>query len=99
MITPTPPSEKEIDETFEIIQDILEDLRMKNPANAQVKLGYEVSLDILDGSKTMEDIVQVKGVQASAIAMLAVDYQKGECSQKILVNVPLKGSPIKPSIS
>lgn len=94
-----PPTEEEIDETFDMIQDIFEDHRIGKPENAQVKLGYETALDILDGTKSMPDISKVHGVQASAIAVLAVDYLKGEISRDVLLSVPLKGSPLKPTIN
>ena len=84
------PTEEEIDETFDLIQDRLEEELMKLSINQQPRLGYEVSLDILEGKKTIVDIANVKGVQASAIAMLAVDYLNGECSREVLLGVPLK---------
>lgn len=93
------PTEEEIDQTFELIQDRLEDPRMSLVTNIQVKRGYEAALDILEFSKVESDIKEIQGVQASAIASLAVDYLKGECSQKVLLGVPLKGSPIKPTIN
>lgn len=94
-----PPTEEEIDQTFDLIQDRLEEPAMKLAKNQQVKLGYENALNILDGTITESEIVNIKGIQASAIAVLAADYLKGECSQKVLLGVPLKGSPIKPTIN
>ena len=91
-------TEGEIDETFDLIQDRLEEELMKLPINQQPRLGYEVSLDILEGKKTFADIANVKGVQASAIAMLAVDYLNGECTREVLLGVPLK-SGVKMSIN
>ncbi len=97
--TYTPPTEEEIDQTFDLIQDRLEDPRMNNPLNVQVKRGYEAALNILDGVIKEDEIVNINGVQASAIAVLASDYLKGECTQKVLLGVPLKGVPIKPTIN
>lgn len=94
-----PPSEEQIDETFELIQDRLEDPRMSSPINIQVKRGYEAALDILEFTKNESDINLIQGVQASAIASLAVDYLKGDCSQKVLLGVPLKSVSIKPTIN
>lgn len=94
-----PPTEEEIDQTFDLIQDRLEEPQMSLAVNIQVKRGYEAALDILEFSKVESDINEIQGVQASAIASLAVDYLKGECSQKILLGVPLRGSPIKQTIN
>lgn len=94
-----PPTEEEIDQTFDLIQDRLEEPQMSLAVNIQVKRGYEAALDILEFSKVESDINEIQGVQASAIAMLAADYLKGECSQKALLGVPLRGSPIKQTIN
>ena len=95
----TPPAEQEIDETFDLIQDRLEEPAMKLAKNQQVKLGYEKALEVLDGTiKMQEQIADIKGVQASAIASLTLDYLKGECSQKALLGVPLKDG-VKPMIN
>lgn len=93
-----PPTEEEIDQTFELIQDRLEDPRMKLKQNQQVKLGYEKALDVLDGTLEEADINEIKGVQASAIASLTFDYLRGDFSQEHLLAVPLK-SEIKMSIN
>ena len=97
--TSTPPTEEEIDQTFDLIQDRLEEVGMNLALNIQVKRGYEAALDILEGVKDASDINEIQGVQASAIASLAVDYLLGDCSQKILLGVPLKGSTVKPTIN
>lgn len=94
-----PPTEDEIDETFDLIQDRLEEPLMNNPLNVQVKRGYETALDILEFSKDDSDINEVEGVQASAIASLAVDYLLGDCTQKVLLGVPLRGIAIKKTIN
>lgn len=94
-----PPTEEEIDQTFDLIQDRLEDPRIRLAANIQVKRGYEAALDILEGIKDESDINEIQGVQASAIASLACDYLLGDCTQKVLLGVPLRGTPIKPTIN
>jgi len=94
-----PPTEEEIDRTFDLIQDRLEEVGMKLAVNIQVKRGYEAALDILEGIKNESDINEIQGVQASAIASLACDYLLGDCSQKVLLGVPLRGVPIKPTIN
>lgn len=93
------PTEEEIDQTFELIQDRLEEPAMSLAKNQQVKLGYENALNILDGTMSEAEIVNIKSVQASAIAVLAADYLKGECSQKVLLGVPLKGLVVKATIN
>ena len=91
------PTEQEIDQTFEIIQDILEDPRINLKSNAEVKSGYEAALEVLDGNMQMEDIAQMPtGIQARAIAVLALDYMNGICTQEDLVCVPLRTVPEKP---
>lgn len=89
---PTPPTEAEIDETFDYIQDRLEDPRMSLIANKGVKDGYEAALEVLEGNMEMKDIADMRtSVQARAIAVLALDYLKGECTQEVLICIPLSG--------
>lgn len=93
------PTEQEINETFDLIQDRLEEGLMSEKQNSQVRIGYENALNILDDTMQEHEIVNVKGVQASAIAMITFDYLKGECTQQILLGVPLKQSLIKPTLN
>lgn len=93
------PTEQEINETFDLIQDRLEESLMSEKQNSQVRIGYENALNILDGTMKEHEIVNIKGVQASAIAMITFDYLKGECTQKILLGIPLKKALIKPTIN
>lgn len=93
------PTEQEFDETFDLIQDRLDLPLMKENQNNQIRIGYEKALEVFEGAITMqEQIADIKGVQASAIASLALDYLKGECTQKILLGVPLK-YVVKPTIN
>ena len=93
------PTEQEKDETFDLIQDRLEEPLMKDKVNVQVRTGYEAALKILDGEMQEHEIVNIKGVQASAIAMITFDYLKGTCTQQVLVNVPLKQPLIKATLN
>jgi len=87
------PTEEQIEETIQKINDILELPEIDLPKNAAVKEGYDLAVDIL-----VEDLREVKDVdftrcrtiQGRAIAMLTQDYLKGEISQEILVGVGLK---------
>ncbi|CAG5072860.1 hypothetical protein DYBT9623_04400 [Dyadobacter sp. CECT 9623] len=88
-----PPTEDEIEETLQKVQDRLERKEMSMPANAAVKEGYEESVDILaDDRRTYQGIDRLHSVQGRAIAVLAVDYLNGECTAEVLLGVPLKGS-------
>lgn len=93
------PTEQEINETFDLIQDRLEESLMSEKQNSQVRIGYENALNILDGTMNEHEIVNIKGVQASAIAMITFDYLKGDCTQQVLVNVPLKQPLIKATLN
>jgi hypothetical protein len=65
---------------------------MKLPANAEVKAGYREALRVLcDKDESLEHIAaNCQSVQARCIAWLAVDFLQGECSQKVLCNIPIK---------
>lgn len=67
------PTEGEIEETLQQIQDRLEEKVINLTANAAVKEGYEESVHILAGDRrTYADIDKLKSTQARAIAVLAV---------------------------
>jgi hypothetical protein len=86
-----PPSEDEIEDTLQKVQDRLEEKAMSLLANAAVKEGYEESVDILaDDRRNYAGIDNLKTTQARAIAVLAVDYLNGECTAEVLLGVPLK---------
>lgn len=88
-----PPSEDEIEDTLQKLQDRLEEKAMSLSANAAVKEGYEESVDILaDDRRTYAGIDRLKTQQGRAIAVLAVDYLNGECTAEVLLGVPLKRS-------
>ena len=86
------PSEDEIEETLQLINDILERPEIDKPANAAVKEGYDAAAEILAEDWRSYDLVpkRLKTVQGRAIAVLAVDFLNGECTQKVLIGVPVK---------
>ena len=87
------PTEDEIEETLQKLQDRLEEKAMALSTNAAVKEGYEESVDILaDDRRTYAGIDKLKTTQGRAIAVLAVDYLNGECTAEVLLGVPVKGS-------
>lgn len=92
-ITPVLPTEYEIKETLQLINDILEKPEIDRLANAAVKEGYDLAAEILaedirDYAKA--DFARVRSVQGRAIAALAIDYLLGDCEQDVLIGVPLK---------
>ncbi|HEV7379361.1 MAG TPA: hypothetical protein VGN64_06180 [Dyadobacter sp.] len=90
---PVLPSEEQIEETLQVINDILERPEINLLKNAAVKEGYDLAAEILaEDIREYEkgDFARVKSVQGRAIACLAIDYLIGECEQKVLVGVPVK---------
>ena len=92
-ITPVLPTEDEIEETLQLINDILEKPEIDRLANAAVKEGYDLAAEILaedirDYAKA--DFARVRSVQGRGIGALAIDYLLGECKRDVLVGVPLK---------
>lgn len=89
----SPPTEDEIEETLQLINDILEKPEIDRLANAAVKEGYDLAAEILAEDirdYALADFAKVKTVQGRAIGMLAIDYLLGETTRDILVGVPLK---------
>lgn len=86
-------ADTEIQKTIQEIENRLTDKRMNRFVNAPVKEGYLKTIEIL--SKQQTDITkakleELKTIQGRAIAALAIDYLKGECTQSILLGVPIK---------
>ena len=92
------PTQEEIDQTYDLIIDKLENPLIDLKANEQVRIGYEAALKILDGEMKEPEIMQIKGVQASAIASLTFDYLRDDFSQEKLLGVPIKQG-VKPTIN
>ena len=84
---------KDIDQCIKLIQDRLDDPLMDLPQNARVKEGYIKALEILKKkvcNYTVAGIKNLSNTQSRAIAILAVDFVSGECSEQILIGVPIK---------
>ena len=91
---PILPTEDQIEETIQLINDRLDLPEIDLPKNAAVKEGYEEAVDILVLDKRkLEDtnIRALKTIQGRFIAGMALDYLLGDCKQDVLVNVPIKG--------
>lgn len=93
MNTQTRPSQAEISQTITPFRNRFKNPAIDKPVNRPVSEGYRRSLMILtDGITDYEkaDIDALDTTQARAISVLAVDYLRGDCTQQVLVNVPLK---------
>lgn len=89
MITRT---EEEIQSTITLISQRRQEAGMEQPANRELNAGYGEALRVLgEKDESLEHIAaNCQSVQARCIAWLAVDYLQGECSQKVLCNIPVK---------
>lgn len=79
---------------FKIMDNLtLEVKKLKNGFQYTVKEGYLKSIEILKGKQTditKAGLEELKTVQGRAIAALAIDYLVGECTQFVLLGVPIK---------
>lgn len=82
------PTTKQIEETISLIEARLAEKKINKFMNAPVKEGYTKALDVLRGNDV--DLPNISTIQGRSIALIAFDYLKGECSQDVLCNVPLK---------
>lgn len=86
--------EKEtIDHCISAIKERMKDKRINRFCNSSVKQGYTKALEILEKGITSypdANIESLKTVQARAIAVLAVDFLNGECTEEVLAGVPIK---------
>ena len=86
-------TKKEIQETTSKIEERLADIRINRFVNAPVQEGYLKSIEILKDLQTditRAKLEELKTVQGRAIAALAIDYIMGECTQSVLLGVPIK---------
>lgn len=91
METLMPPTEGQIKQTIQDLQKRLADPLINQKINRPVKEGYSESVNVLAEHRTTYDgIDQLTTLQGRAIAVLAVDYLKGECSKEVLMGVKLK---------
>lgn len=82
------PTEDQIEETIRLIEKRLEEKGINMTKNHAVKEGYTKAIEVLKSGKL--DYDGLITVQGRAIAAIAFDYLNGECSQEVLVNVPIK---------
>lgn len=88
------PTENQIHQTIQSLKQRLNWSQMERPDNKPVKEGYSEAVNILvEDRRTYEGIGKLKTQQGRAIAVLAVDYLNGLCTQRSLEGVPLNGLP------
>lgn len=83
------PGEDQIEETIQIISRKLQHPTTNREENIGIKNGYREAIKILvEGIRSYDQIdVSLEAGQAMSIAIMAVDYLNGECSQQALVGV------------
>lgn len=91
------PSPEEILETIAKIDDRLAEPGMELVKNESVKYGYIKAKELIERRETNYNIGKFNlprgrlvTLQMRSIAVLAVDYCKGDVKQKTLVSIPLK---------
>lgn len=85
--------EKEIKNCIRAIKKRLDDKRVNRFCNSSVKTGYIKSLEILEKKICSYEVANIKElptVQSRAIAVLAVDFLNGECTEKVILEIPIK---------
>jgi Holliday junction resolvase-like predicted endonuclease len=83
------PSEEQIEETIQMISRKLQHPVTNREENLSIKNGYREAIKILVGnirSYGEIDLMLEAGTSLS-IAVMAVDYLNGECSQKALLAI------------
>ncbi|MVM35970.1 hypothetical protein GO755_38510 [Spirosoma sp. HMF4905] len=86
-----PPSDRQIHITIEAIKNRLKHPAMNKPANRALKEGYSEMINILkERRETYTGINRLCALRAQAIAMLGVDYIVGHCSDRSLLDLPIK---------
>lgn len=85
------PSEEQIEAMITKIEARLAEKAINRTENQPVKDGYTMAVEILCNRQTdYAGIETLPTDQARAIAMLAVDYLKGDCHELVLSQVPIK---------
>lgn len=82
------PTPEQIEEAIKLIQDRFKDKKINMSKNLSVKQGYTQAIEVLKSGQL--DYGEVESIQGCAIVAIAFDYLNGECSQEVLVNVPIK---------
>lgn len=84
---------KEIKSCVRAIKKRLNEKAMNHADNSSAKIGYVKTLEILEKKLcTYADanIADMPTTQSRAIAVLAVDFLNGECTEMVLAGVPIK---------
>lgn len=85
-------TEQQIQAAIEAISKRLQEPQMNQYRNAPVKEGYNEALHIL--RERIESYGGIKerchSVQSRAIAVLAVDFLRGDCTHEVLCKAPIK---------
>ncbi len=86
------PSDEEIEETILLVSRKIQHPTTNRDENSAMKSGYREAIKILvDRVRTYEAIdMMLEAGLAQSIAVMAVDYLNGECSQKALLAVEPK---------
>lgn len=86
------PTENQIKDAIKALKKRLKEPNMELESNAAVKEGYTFSLGLLENGNAFGYVPcsTLQFEQARAIAVLAVDFLDGECTHKVLCNVPIK---------
>lgn len=87
------PTEEQIESCIAQIEEKLQIKAINRYINAPVKEGYIKAVEILKTQETdhiKANIADLKSTQGRAIAFLAIDFLKGECTEEMLCNVPIK---------
>lgn len=85
------PTDKDIEDTISMIREKLQKKEINRFVNAPIKEGYTMSVEILSNRQQgYLGIEKLKTNQGRAIAMIAVDYLTGDCSQQVLCGIPLR---------
>ena len=84
------PSETQITKTIQLVKRLLAKQVIKKAVNTAQREGYTASLTLLEKRQTTYDgIEKLSTLQGRAIAVLASDYLRGECTDKVFLGVPI----------
>jgi hypothetical protein len=83
------PSEDQIEETIQMVARKLQHPITNREENQGLKNGYREAMKILTGNVRSYDKIDLmlEAGLALSIAVMAVDYLNGECSQKALLAI------------
>lgn len=87
------PTENQIKDAIKAIKKRMADPAIELKENEPIKEGYYKSLEILSNPNNGWNywlVNNLKTEQSRAIAIITIDFLNGECSHKVLCNVPFK---------